>query len=830
MASTSEPASSPEIESEQLIRHTSKRRTLNPERSAQIGESSRPASEVPPHLVRCSTGASSSQVNPTLPSSVRHEGVNTELTPEVLSQEEDRFVPLGFSIEDIDPLYDHEGRIGGKKSSSSTQTVNDMLNSCGLFNSNVTILIPREDQRPWNPPEGYICLYEGYFTECRLLFPIPELISLYAQRRRIAICQFVAGAICNFMAALTVAAEVGVNIGNKCFEQLSSFKLSKSLHRWEVNMRPAHNFLAGKKVNKFKKYVDHYFYVCVDQYSLANPLDFQRKVWNENPDRPFCATRLAPNYLPVRDALLTGNNRRWEFITRIPIETAMGKARTNFPSFASSLGRSTGCRVVEPKDLQIVRRDTQAAIEAEIGPSQGLTEVDPTPDQTVADPIQTPGEDVEPSNVAEGDTLPLALENADPPNEEQDVPQLEAGSKRRKKKKKNKDKQIRDEPATDARPLPNRKRSAEEAGLESADRFRLERKDDKTNHFAYYYFGNYPLVTNREASGELFRTLKTSSRILPSADELEFKQAFLDVAESHLMTAAKMNTLTQLYDRRVKTNKGSELELKKVKECAEEIRVASRAKDERIKELEALIAEKDGIIANSELRISELNSRTLTLEEEKVELQESCDGLQVQLNFEVKRLRWDRWEKVERTAKKAQTRLDKVKAYLVEQAKVRPLEDLLNQATGVQEAVQYLIENGAVIPEERIKEIDEKKAEAEDTIKVIDVLELNENDLGMSPDQLGDGFPPPETTALESVEHPFGLNAESFQADLTGALLKAKRKRTTDLLDESEQKARALETHSEDWEKTGLQLLWPMPKRLKTSIREIVANGAPVWN
>ncbi|XP_019097415.1 PREDICTED: uncharacterized protein At3g60930, chloroplastic-like [Camelina sativa] len=714
MASTSEPASSPEIESEQLIRRTSKRRTLNPECSAQIGESSRSASEVPPHLVRCSTGASN------LSSSVRRQEESTELTPDVLAQEEDRFVPLGFSIEDIDPLYDHEGRIGGEKSLSSTKSVNDMLNSCGLFNSNVTILIPREDQHPWNPPEGYICLYEGYFDECRLLFPILELISLYAQRRRIAICQFVPGAICNFMAALTIAAEVGVNIGVQCFEQLSSFKLSKSSNRWEVNMRPAHNFLLGKKVNKFKKYVDHYFYVRVDQYSLANPLGFQRRVWNENPDRPFCATRLAPNFLLVRDALLIGYDRRWELITRIRIETAMGKARTNFPSFASSLGRSTGCNIMEPKDLQ------------------GRTEVDPTLDQTVAEPIQAPGGDIKPCDVTEGDTLPLALENTDLPDEEQDVPQLEIGSKRKKKKKK----QSEDDPTTEPRPVMNRKRSAEEAGLEFADRFRLERRNDKTDRFSYHYFGDYPLVTNREASGELFRTLKVSNRILPPADDLEFKQAYLDVAESHLRTAAKMNTLTQLYDRHAKSSKKSGLELEKVKECAKQIRAASDAKDARIKELEALVAEKDSIIANVELRLA----------------------------FEVKRLRTDRWEKVERTTKKAQSRLNKVKAYLVEQVKVRPLEDLLNQATGVQEAVQYLIENGAVIPEERIKEINERKAEAEETVKAVDVLKLNEDDLAMSPDQLGFGFPPPETTAPESVEHPFGSNAGSFQADMSGAV------------------------------------------------------------
>ncbi|XP_019099690.1 PREDICTED: uncharacterized protein At3g60930, chloroplastic-like [Camelina sativa] len=734
MAGTSDTSFSPESKNGQLIRRTSRR-------VAQIGESSRSGSEIPSLLTRCSDGASSSQT----PLPVRHEDRSDELTRDVLSQEEDRFAPLGISIEDIDPLLDHKGRIGGDKSLSSIKTVNDMLNSCGLFNSNVTILIPRADQRPWNLPEGYICLYEGYFTECRLLFPIPALISLYAQRRRIAICQFVPGAICNFMAALTIAAEVGVNIGVQCFEQLSNFKSSKSLHRWEVNMRPAHNFLAGQRVSKFKKWVNHYFYVRVDQYSLVNPLGFHRRVWNENPDRPFCATRLAPDYHPVRNALLSGNNHRWEFIIRIRVETAMGKPRTTFPSFASSLGRTA-----EPAGSRVVESDSL----------QDQSDVDPVQDRTIVDPTQASEEDVDLVDVAKGDTPPLALGNADPPNDEEDVPQLGAGPKRKKRKHKKKASQ----------PAANRKRSAEDAGLEYADRFRLARENDKTDRFAFEYFGDTPLVTSRDASGELFRTLKISSRILPSADELEFQQAFLDVAESHLMTTARMNTLTQLYDRRVKSYKKSGFELEKVKECAEQIRVASKAKDERIKELEAFLAEMDDIIAKSELRIGKLNSRALILEEEKSKLQGACNELKIKLDFEVKRLRRDRLEKVERTAKKAQTRLNKVKAYLVEQEKIRPLEDLLNQATRVQETVQYLIEKGVVIPEERIAEIDKNKAKAEETLQAIDVLELNENDLVMSPDQLGYRLLHPGTMAPDSVYHPYGSNVESFQADLTGAL------------------------------------------------------------
>ncbi|XP_010412817.1 PREDICTED: uncharacterized protein At3g60930, chloroplastic-like [Camelina sativa] len=727
MAGTSDPSFSPESENEQLIRRTSRR-------VAQIGESSRSGSEIQSLLTRCSAGAPSSQ---TLPPA-HHEDRNNKLTHDVLAQEEDRFAPLGISIEDIDPLLDHKGRIGGDKSLSSIKTVNDMLNSCGLFNNNVTILIPQADQRPWNPPEGYICLYEGYFTECRLLFPIPALISLYAQRRRIAICQFVPGAICNFMAALTIAAEVGVNIGVRCFEQLSNFKSSKSPNRWEVNMRPAHNFLAGQRVSKFKKWANHYFYVCVDQYSLVNPLGIHRRVWNENPDRPFCATRLAPDYHSVRNALLSGNDRRWEFITRICVEKAMGEPRTIFPSFASSLGRTAepaGSHVIESDSLQIVRRETQAAIKADIDPPQDRSDVDPVQDQTVVDPTRASEEDVDTVDVAKGDTPPLALGNADPPIDEEDVPRLGAEPKRKKRKHKKKAPQ----------PAASRKRSAKDARLESADRFRLARENDKTDRFAFEYFGDTPLVTSRDVSGEFFRTLKISSRILPSADELEFHQAFLDVAESHLMTAARMNTLTQLYDRRVKSDKKSGFELEKVKECAEQIRVASKAKDERIKELEALLAEKDGVITESELRIGKLDSRALILEREKSELQGACNELNIKLDFEVKRLRRDCLEKVERTAKKAQTRLNK-------------------------ETVQYLIEKGAVIPEEQIAEIDTNKAKAEETIQAIEVLELNENDLAMSPDQLGYGLLHPRTLAPDSVYHPYGSNAESFQADLTGAL------------------------------------------------------------
>ncbi|XP_019085374.1 PREDICTED: uncharacterized protein At3g60930, chloroplastic-like [Camelina sativa] len=653
----------------------------------------------------------------------RHEGEDTELPNTDLSSEEDRFIPVGISVDDILPLLDHEGQIGGKKTSSLIKSVNSMLNSCGLDNSGVTIIIPRDDQRPSNPPAGYICLYEGYFSKCRLWFPIPALLSRYAQRRRVPICQFAPGSVCNFVAALTIAAEVGV----QCFEQLSDFKISKSKENWEVNMRPKHNFLPGRKVSKFKKWADCYFFVRVDQYSFEDPLGFHRRVWNENPDRPLFATRLARGYQSARDALFSGTSRRWELITRRRVKKVMGKPGQ---SFASSLGQaSVGACVIDASSLQIVHPDSQAFVRTDTDPVEGNEEN-----------IDIVGVE----DVVENDSPAPTLEAADPPATEENILPPEAGERRKKKKKQSKGKQIGDESV-------------------------LEPGNDKTNCFAFDYFGDYPLVTNRAASGELFRNLKTSNRIHPEADKLKFYPAFLDVAESHFMTAAKINTLTQLYDRQVNSHANSGFELEKLKECTEQIRAASLGKDAWIKELEATLAERDGIISKSELRIGELDSRIVTLEEENAKLRQECEGLKTKLASEVKRVHRDRLEKVEQTPKKAQTRLDKVRAYLVEQDKVRPLEDLLNQATGVQETVQYLIGKGAVIPDEQIAEIDKNKAKAEEAINGMVVLVLGENDLVMSPDHLGYGLLHPRTMAPDSVRHPHGSNAEIFQANLTGA-------------------------------------------------------------
>ncbi|WZZ59704.1 hypothetical protein YC2023_059811 [Brassica napus] len=77
-------------------------------------------------------------------------------------------------------------------SCSSHKSVKDLLRRYG--GTGITYIIPSNGQRPWSPPVGYQCVYKSYFgDQTKLWFPIPRLVTSYAFRRDIAICQLLNG-------------------------------------------------------------------------------------------------------------------------------------------------------------------------------------------------------------------------------------------------------------------------------------------------------------------------------------------------------------------------------------------------------------------------------------------------------------------------------------------------------------------------------------------------------------------------------------------------------------------------------------------------------------
>lgn len=76
---------------------------------------------------------------------------------------EAKLIPPGVLTYDLPPVVDWDRGIVGVPTHSTADSVNRMLNSCGLADSGISFIIPRPTDRPWSPPKGYICLYEAYF-------------------------------------------------------------------------------------------------------------------------------------------------------------------------------------------------------------------------------------------------------------------------------------------------------------------------------------------------------------------------------------------------------------------------------------------------------------------------------------------------------------------------------------------------------------------------------------------------------------------------------------------------------------------------------------------
>ncbi|KAF8095623.1 hypothetical protein N665_0328s0003 [Sinapis alba] len=68
-----------------------------------------------------------------------------------------------------------------------------------------SFLIPADHQRPWTPPVGYACVYESWFANCLLWWPLPEFLTTYCHRRRIALGQYTVNGI-RILVTLTVLA------------------------------------------------------------------------------------------------------------------------------------------------------------------------------------------------------------------------------------------------------------------------------------------------------------------------------------------------------------------------------------------------------------------------------------------------------------------------------------------------------------------------------------------------------------------------------------------------------------------------------------------------
>ncbi|CAD5324772.1 unnamed protein product [Arabidopsis thaliana] len=543
--------------------------------------------------------------------------------------------------------------------------------------------------------------------------------------------------------------------------EMTTLKAVRSPGYWVVNNRPKYNFLPGPKVSNFKNWEEYYFYVRVDLESYERPFSGRKRMWRESPDRYRPSSEFPIEFEGVLEAIFRAQHRSWKEITRSRVHRIMGKVRKSFVSFATRLlnmppppapveeeahptdgevaplipPASSGPSGVDQVSHEaLVNPDSQDRTHlerAKVIPSQEIVEGDQNQSNQAVEPeIQNAPCD---QSVAVYAAAPAGEEvNMDLTIPDENKTVAELGTSRRSREEKGKGVAIQ-----------SKKRSASEAGLDEAaapKTFRLSRGETlNSDQFTFKYSGEKFLVRDQEAASHLWRNLMLpGTKDFPNLDDLVLKEGYQKFARSSLETATLANDLIATYDHKLRLKLADREAFENLKKCADQAK-AIYAKD--MKEMAAL---KDAAEIHKE-EISSLNDEVKRLNGREADLQKEISDLQVALvavkehgEKECNRLRNDRAAKVARTTGITQARLDRVKAYLKEQEDVvGPKLDAANQAKGAEEIVGILMKRGAKIAASELSGLKELTKKATDEVNALNVIELGDDDLNMSPDHLG---------------------------------------------------------------------------------------------
>ncbi|KAF8080164.1 hypothetical protein N665_0971s0002 [Sinapis alba] len=186
-----------------------------------------------------------------------------------------------------------------------------------------SFLIPADHQRPWTPPAGYACVYESWFTSCSLWWPLPEFLTTYCHRRRIALGQYTANGIRILVTLTVLAAELGISMSVHLFEELTTPSITAKTGFFYGKMVPKYNVITAKpsKVNFWNR---AYFYVKINDASFEDPSIVLNGYFNANIDRlSKWSQGGTQSFLEEVEAIRTLSHQHWPDISEARIQAAL---------------------------------------------------------------------------------------------------------------------------------------------------------------------------------------------------------------------------------------------------------------------------------------------------------------------------------------------------------------------------------------------------------------------------------------------------------------------------------------------------------------------------
>ncbi|KAF8075367.1 hypothetical protein N665_1100s0006 [Sinapis alba] len=529
-----------------------------------------------------------------------------------------------------------------------------------------------------------MCL-QSWFTNCSLWWPLPEFLTTYCHRRRIALGQYTANRIRILVTLTVLAAELGISMSVRLFEELTTPSITAKTGFFYGKMVPKYNVITGKpsKVNFWNR---DYFYVKINDASFEDPSIVLNGYFNANIDRlSKWSQGGTESFLEEVEAIRTLSHQHWPDISEAHIQAAlkrlsrstdslpsrnlrMGKINlASLPSYADNIGTP-----VHGDDLsgsgRPAKRRRSATVDEDISRSS----------PTRSPLTEGPQRDVEDAGRHEdlGNEEILVLSPT--------IPTIAA------------------EMSTDEHPVaPQMVETRREEPTEPASTPIEAIGNPHVVDFQYRHL-SVPFVEDNEALARLFRQIQLKRRGMPELDQLSQSNRYREMTRAGALFFGSANLMVRDYEAKLKAHdekiasKIGALK-KKRKEIAElaykcgsyeeQIGVLNADKIEAAEHAKALSRELEELKALN----GGLETRCKNLEQENAEIlarfETTTRRLRESRELEVKRKRL----RVESTLKNQIAPVyDKVRQFIEEQPLIQSKLAMYSQAKGIRESLEKI--------------------------------------------------------------------------------------------------------------------------------------------
>ncbi|XP_024014446.1 uncharacterized protein LOC112088407 [Eutrema salsugineum] len=601
-------------------------------------------------------------------------------------------------------------------SSVTLGAIQAVLEENGLSDQ-IALIIPEAGDRPWDVPEGFLCIYLTYFTQCGLSLPIPSRLLGYCNRRGVALTQVMLASITNYVGFVSLCEELGEIPTSRLFKDLFSVNIHKS-KEWffAANAKPKKNIVTGPKPSKFNDWESLYFYLEMNDLTVSNSDIPTQSEWKIPIGRHLPSIILNSGLTSeFEETFSEAGKRRWPEVWEEILQRRAKKA----DSVREPKPRKPKARANKPRAVPRRKAPKPRAQRTRTARMLSLDEIPTLIDEEEPNdtgPIPVPAAAVTEEQPEE---LPPVANSPD-----------QSGQKKLKKKKSSKktkkiENSFRAQDAAEEFEPPTAVTSdlalPQDRAKASHSRKRQERDQTKGSpgpepakraKLRFDYDEKTPFEENVDACAELYHKISSQVMSLPSVPELRFPNMYKGIARTTAL-ASQTNNLVAAYE------------------------VALFDEQVRVPELEERIAKAKERLA-TELQINDiLHSSVDLLKQESAELEaaraksvlaKACERLE-KVYLVVNQLT-GAWTTL--TGLGSLDDADRArKPYLV-----------VNQLTGVLGFIKQLKKKGLYeVPPEMVADIEAKHAKALEDFRSVDACVLTEEDKRMSPSADEDDVP-----------------------------------------------------------------------------------------